>query len=264
MAFYGYARLIDQLGDSYDGDRLAALDWAQAEVEAALADPEATGLFPLIAAVAASALTLGLTETPLVELIEANRMDQLVTRYATWDDLMAYCRLSADPVGHLVLAAFGASSPEHEVLSDRICSALQVAEHLQDVAEDAIAGRVYLPTDDLDRFGIHADDLAGLARASTAAPTGLRAVVAFEASRARAMLDAGAPLVAGLSGRSRVAIAGFVAGGYATLDAIADHHYDPFGPTARPARGRIVRHLVALLTRARRESPAALERAGPC
>jgi squalene synthase HpnC len=247
MAFYGYARLIDQLGDTYDGDRLAALDWAQAEVEAALADPHARGLHPLIAAAAASSRALGLSETPLVQLIEANRMDQVVSRYATWEDLMGYCRLSANPVGHLVLAAFAVSSPELRVLSDHICSALQVAEHLQDVGEDAVAGRVYLPTDDLDRFGVDPDALAGLARVSTKTPTAVRAVVAYEAWRTRALLDVGAPLVTALTGRSRIAVAGFVAGGYATLDAIAARNFDPLGATPRPSGRRIVRHVLTLL-----------------
>jgi squalene synthase HpnC len=264
MAFYGYARLIDQLGDAYADDRLAALDWAQAEVAAALLDPEQPGLHPLIAAAGASGRTLGLDITPFAELIQANRMDQLVSRYGTWDDLLAYCRLSANPVGHLVLAAFGASSPPRRALSDRICSALQVAEHLQDVGEDAIGGRVYLPTVDLDHFGVDGDGLAAQARKGGRAGRELRALIAFEASRARQLLDAGAPLVGELTGRSRIAIAGFVAGGYATLDAIADHNYDPFGATARPAPGRILRRMMALLWSAHRASADATGGDRPC
>jgi squalene synthase HpnC len=248
LAFYGYARLIDQLGDAYDGDRLAALDWAQAELEAALSDPDAPGLHPLIAAAAASARTLGLDATPFpsspfVRLIDANRMDQRTTRYATWDDLIGYCRLSADPIGHLVLAAFDADTPTRRQLSDRICSALQVAEHLQDVAEDAASGRVYLPADDLARFGVDPAELAGLARPTTA----LRAAVAYEAQRTRALLDDGAPLVTELRGTARFAVAGFVAGGYATLDAIGDGGFDPITATPRPAATRVVAHLARLL-----------------
>jgi squalene synthase HpnC len=252
IAFYGYARLVDQLGDDYQGDRLAALDWAQDELEAALADPGAPGLHPLIAAAAASARTVGLDATPFpsspfVKLIDANRMDQTTTRYTTWDDLIGYCQLSADPIGHLVLAAFGADSPAHRQLSDRICSALQVAEHIQDVAEDAAAGRVYLPTDDLARFDVDPDSLAGL----TTATTGLRAAVGYEAAKARTLLDAGAPLVAELGGTARLAVAGFVAGGYATLDAVADGGFDPMTMTPRPAAHRVTAHLIGLLRTAR-------------
>lgn len=241
LAFYGYARLIDQLGDAYDGDRLAALDWAQAELEAALSDPDAPDLHPLIAAAATSARTLGLDATPFpsspfAKLIDANRADQTTTRYATWDDLIGYCRLSADPIGHLVLAAFGADSPAHRLLSDRVCSALQVAEHLQDVKEDAGAGRVYLPSEDLDRFGVDPDGLADL-RAPT---TELRAAVGFETAKARALLGAGAPLVGELHGAARLAVAGFVAGGYATLDAIADGGFDPITTTPRPRPQRVL------------------------
>jgi squalene synthase HpnC len=259
VAFYGYARLIDQLGDAYDGDRIAALDWAETELDAALDAPRAPGLFPLIAAAATSAVELGIDRAPFRDLIEANRMDQRVTRYATWDDLMGYCRLSANPVGQLVLAAFEGRDrdPEHARLSDLICSALQVAEHLQDVGEDALAGRVYLPVDDLVRFGVDPDDLARLAAAAGHLPTAkarahrapapLRAVVAFEAGRTRAMLDAGAPLVRELHGRSRLAIAGFVAGGYAAIDAVAAVGYDPLSRSTAPAKRRIAAHLTRLL-----------------
>ena len=84
----------------------------------------------------------------------------MVSGYATFDELVGYCRLSANPVGRLVLAAFGVADPERIAWSDRICTGLQLAEHWQDVAEDAAAGRIYLPADDLARFGVDARELS--------------------------------------------------------------------------------------------------------
>ncbi len=255
ISFYGYARLIDHIGDDYVGDRLAALDWAHAELDAAMSDPTTVGLHPLIASAASSARELGVGAEPFTDLIEANRRDQHVTRYATWDDLLGYCRLSANPIGALVLAAFDSDSSDHRVLSDRVCSALQVAEHLQDVGEDAAARRVYLPLDDLRRFGVDPHELGEPASttpaSTTPASTALRALIAFEAARTRELLDAGAPLVDFLHGRSRIAVAGFVAGGYAALDAVADTGFDPLTHRAKPSRLGVARHLPDLLRPAR-------------
>ena len=97
---------------------------------------------------------------PLLDLIQANRQDQQVTRYRTFADLQQYCELSANPVGQIVLYIFGAATPERIALSDRICTALQLAEHWQDVAEDLANGRIYLPAEDLERFGCTEADLA--------------------------------------------------------------------------------------------------------
>ncbi|HTU31054.1 MAG TPA: squalene/phytoene synthase family protein, partial [Solirubrobacteraceae bacterium] len=138
---------------------------------------------------------------------------QTVTRYETWDQLMEYCSLSANPVGELVLGVFGTATGDRIALSDRICSGLQVAEHLQDIAEDHGRGRVYLPVEDQERFGV---DEGSLARAAT--PDGpLRGLIAYEAARAGLLLSAGAPLARTLPLRQRLAVAGFVAGGRAAL-----------------------------------------------
>ncbi len=99
---------------------------------------------------------------PFLRLIEANRVDQRVVRYETWEQLLGYCALSANPVGELVLGVFGNASAERIALSDRICTALQLAEHWQDVAEDFARGRIYLPAADRARFGCEEDELAGV------------------------------------------------------------------------------------------------------
>ena len=176
---------------------------------------------------------------PFLDLIQANRQDQLVTRYPTFDDLQGYCRLSANPVGRIVLYVFGAFSPARAALSDQVCTALQLAEHWQDVGEDFRAGRIYLPGEDMTRYGCAESDLSA-PRSSPA----LRALVGFETQRARALLDAGAPLVGTLRGFARAAVAGYVAGGRAALAAIAAADHDVLSATPRPRARRTVAELL--------------------
>jgi len=145
---------------------------------------------------------------PFRRLIDANRRDQTITRYRTFDELVDYCRLSADPVGLLVLYVFDSATPERIALSDRVCTGLQIVEHLQDVAEDLERGRVYLPLEDMESYGCTVEDLS-----TRPTPEGVRRVVAFEALRARRLLDEGAPLARMLPWRAGLAVAGFVAGG---------------------------------------------------
>jgi len=236
LAVYGFARLVDELGDSAPGDRLAALEWLSGELEAAFAG---TARHPLMCRLQASIEACRLSRAPFERLIEANRLDQRCHRYETWEQLRKYCSLSADPVGELVLAVFGQSSPERIALSDRICTALQLTEHCQDVAEDLRRGRIYLPAEDLARFGCDEGELA----AAHATPA-VRAVLAFEVDRARGLIAAGLPLIGMLRGRARLGVAAFAAGGSAALDAIERAAYDvlPGPPTAGDAR-----RLVALL-----------------
>jgi squalene synthase HpnC len=243
LAFYGFARLVDQIGDDYNGDRLAALDWLDAETEMALADPGQPGLHPLVAAAAAAVCTVHADPDALTDLVAANRQDQHVKRYATFDELLDYCRLSANPVGRLVLAAFGVATSDRQRWSDRICTGLQLAEHWQDVAEDAAAGRIYLPAADMVRFDVAAEDLTAGPPASRA----LRALMSFQVARARRLLDQGSPLISSLRGRPRWAVAGFWAGGQAALDAVAARHFDPLLGAPRPSPSRTAAHLIAAL-----------------
>jgi squalene synthase HpnC len=241
LAVYGFCRLADELGDTYDGDRLAALDWLEAELDRAYAGP-AEPEHPALCRLSRTLAEVDLPRQPFADLIEANRIDQRVSRYATFDDLVGYCRYSAAPVGRLVLALFDATSPERVAWSDRVCTGLQLAEHWQDVGEDAARDRVYLPAEDLARFGVAEADL----RAARATPA-LRTLLRFEISRARWWLADGQSLVADLRGAARLATAGFVAGGLAALDAIAAADGDVLARPARPQRTRVVRHALALL-----------------
>ncbi|MBV6697961.1 squalene synthase HpnC [Kitasatospora aureofaciens] len=188
----------------------------------------------------------GLTQEPFRRLIEANRVDQTTARYATFDDLVGYCTLSADPVGRLVLAIAGVSTPERIELSDAICTALQVVEHLQDVAEDLARGRIYLPTEDLARFGVTEADLA-----APSADGAVRELIAYEAERARTLLDRGAPLVGTVRGRLRLLLAGFTAGGYAALAAIEDAGYDVLAQQAKPDKRRLAAKAAAIFAKGR-------------
>lgn len=162
----------------------------------------------------------------------------MVSRYETYDDLLAYCELSANPVGRLVLAVTGTSSPERVRRSDAICTALQIVEHLQDVAEDFGRDRIYLPAEDMKRFHVQEADLA-----TAGASASLRALVAYEAQRALDLLNEGAPLVGSVTGRLRLLLAGFVAGGRAAVHAIAAAQYDVFPGPPRPGKLRLLREV---------------------
>ncbi|MDI2125280.1 squalene synthase HpnC [Yinghuangia seranimata] len=244
LAVYGFARLVDDIGDEAAGDRLAQLDAVEADVQRIYAgrDPELAVLRPLRGTVDA----VGLPVDPLAALIEANRQDQRVSRYETYDELVDYCKLSADPVGRIVLYVFGRATDERFVWSDRVCTALQIVEHLQDVAEDLGKDRIYLPAEDMARFGVAEADLK-----APRASSDLRKLVAFEAGRATNLLRAGAPLVDSLRGRERLAVAGFTAGGRAALAAIAAADHDVLGRRPRPGKAGLLRELVRVLARKR-------------
>jgi squalene synthase HpnC len=247
LAIYGFARLVDELGDSAEGDRLAALDWLESDLDRAFkGDAE----HPLLARLTPTLRECSLSREPFARLIEANRMDQRVSRYETWEQLRGYCALSADPVGELVLGVLGMATPGRIALSDSICTALQLTEHCQDVAEDLARGRVYLPREDLERFGCSSTDLE-----ADHAGERLRAVLGFEVARARGLLAEGTPLLAELGGRAKVAVAGFIAGGGAALDAIERAGFDVLAGPPRAARGRLALAVAATLARSRRGRP---------
>ena len=239
LAIYGFARLADDIGDEADGDRLAMLDWLDEELVRAA---EGRATHPLLVRLTPTIEECRLPLEPFQRLIEANRLDQRVHRYETWEQLLGYCELSANPVGELVLRVLDAATPERIALSDRVCTGLQLVEHLQDVGEDAERGRVYLPAEDLRRFECTVDDLF-----AERAPPRLRALVRYEATRIRPLLDAGAPLAASLPGRFRVAVAGFAAGGHAALDAVVDADGDVLGVRCRPRPDRVMTRLASVL-----------------
>jgi squalene synthase HpnC len=255
LAVYGFARLVDELGDTAPGDRLAALDWLELELARAY-DGEA--LHPLMRRLTGTVQACSLPRGPFERLIEANRVDQRVARYETWEQLRGYCALSANPVGEIVLGVFGAATLARVALSDAICTALQLAEHCQDVAEDYAAGRVYLPAEDLASFDCDPDRV-GFGEPPREGPdrAALRDVLAFEVERARRLLDEGAPLIGQLRGRERLAVAAFSAGGRAALGAIEHAGYDVLAGAPRASKPRRLLALGATLLGRRAGSTAA-------
>ncbi|MFI8521032.1 squalene synthase HpnC [Streptomyces sp. NPDC085481] len=265
MAVYGFARLVDDIGDGdlapggadarhlgvppeHADDRLLLLDAFEADLRRVFDPADGAPGHPLLRALGPTVARCGLTPEPFLGLIAANRQDQLVGRYETYDDLAAYCELSANPVGRLVLALTGTATPERIRRSDEICTALQIVEHLQDVAEDLGRDRIYLPAEDMKRFHVTEDELA-----RPTAGASVRALIAFEADRARSLLDAGAPLVGSVRGRLRLLLAGFTAGGYAALDAIAAAGFDVLSGPPKAAKPSLMRRAGGVLLAARRE-----------
>jgi squalene synthase HpnC len=238
-AVYAFARTVDDLGDEAAGDRVAllhALDdritrtWAGADVS----DPVLAGLRPSVVD--------RVPERYFHDLVHANLHDQHITRYPTFDALLDYCRLSADPVGRIVLALFGQHTDPLVRLSDRVCTALQLLEHWQDVGEDRRAGRVYVPIEDLLGYGVPEADLD----ASTASRR-LARLMRFEVERAARILAEGTPLVRRLHGWARCCVAGYVAGGQATVRALRRTEGDVLGHSASPSRVRTAALLARLL-----------------
>ncbi|SEO85289.1 squalene synthase HpnC [Actinacidiphila rubida] len=260
MAVYGFARLVDDIGDGdlagggredavrlgldpeAAGDRTAMLDAFEADLRRVF-DGGTPG-HPLLLALRPTVRRHRLTPEPFLGLVAANRQDQSVTRYPTYGDLLAYCELSANPVGRLVLSLTGTSTPERIRRSDAVCTALQIVEHLQDVAEDLGRDRIYLPAEDMKRFAVEEADLA----APTASKR-VRDLIAFEAARARDLLDEGTPLVGSVRGRLRLLLAGFVGGGRAALKAVEAAGYDVLAGAPKATKPGLLREVGSTLRR---------------
>ena len=250
-ALYCFARLTDDLGDEAretgQADarlRLRLLDELAEDVNRIYQG--ATPQSPVMRQMAVTVTECQIPAQPLLDLIQANRQDQQVTRYPAFADLEQYCELSANPVGQVVLYIFGAATPGRIKLSDRVCTALQLAEHWQDVAEDLAQGRIYLPAEDLERFSVTEADLA-----EPKAGPAVKNLMRFETDRAATLMNQGAPLVGTLRGAARLAVAGYLAGGRAALAAIRAQRYDVLSATARPRKPRMAVELAKAYARGR-------------
>jgi squalene synthase HpnC len=227
-AVYGFARLVDILGDELESDRLAALDGLERELDACYGG-EPT--WPVMRALQPTIREYDLPREPFLCLIEANRMDQHVSEYETWDDLRRYCRHSAEPVGRLVLGLLRRADDQQLVAaSDDVCTGLQLVNFLQDVPRDLELGRVYLPGEDRRRFGA--------TRLDRPSPE-LTDLLRFEAARARGLLAAGRLLQARIGGRTGRAVGLFGRGGLAALDVLENADWDVFTQRPRPSRMRL-------------------------
>jgi len=273
-AFYGFARLVDDIGDeplpalagqlspggatprstvptpremSAEEDRairLRLLDELEADV-AKIYDGAEPHL-PAMRVLGETVRACGIPFQPFKDLVQANRQDQQVTHYATYEQLVRYCELSANPVGAVVLYIFGAATPERLAMSDKVCTALQLVEHWQDVAEDLANGRVYLPQEDLRAHGVTEEDLA-----RSTASVAVVNLMGFETDRATRLLDEGAPLAGTLSGWARLAVSGYIAGGRAAIAAIVNSGYDVLRKTPKPGKAATLAGLVSCYVKGR-------------
>jgi squalene synthase HpnC len=236
-AIYGFARLVDNLGDEAEGDREALLN----ELEQELDGPPRTEVMRRLHG---SIVERSLPREPFARLIEANRIDQRKSRYGAWEELREYCTYSADPVGRLVLAVYGhAEDRELVAMSDSVCTGLQLVNFLQDAPRDLALGRVYLPQESLRRFDVEDADLAGPLSEPVAA------LLRYEAERARGLLEAGLPLRRALAGRAGMSVALYAGGGLAALDALEGAGWDVFSSRPAPSRWTFARLALAELVR---------------
>ena len=237
---YAYCRISDDLGDE-TGDPQASLrlldEW-EAELNACYAGQPR---HPVFVALAETVRTLDIPRQPFADLLKAFRQDQTVTRYPRFEDLLGYCRYSANPVGHLVLYVCGYRDAGRQALSDFTCTALQLANFWQDVTADYGKGRIYLPLEDLNRFGVAQADI------DTAQNTpAFCEMMRFEVNRTRDWFQQGLPLIAEVNRELAIDIELFSRGGQEILNAIERQNYKVLGrrPTISKTRK------LALLARA--------------
>jgi squalene synthase HpnC len=224
---YAYCRISDDLGDEVGdpAESLALLDQWQSELEACYAgNPR----HPVFVALAETVRQFDIPKHEFSDLLAAFRQDQTVSRYETFDDLLGYCKNSANPVGHLVLYVCGYRDAERQQLSDYTCTALQLANFWQDVSVDYAKGRIYLPLESLRRFSVTEEDIG--AQRNTAA---FRAMMHLEVERARDWFQRGLPLVAKVDRELATDIELFSRGGQEILNAIERQGFAVLGK--RPA-----------------------------
>ena len=235
---YAYCRISDDLGDEV-GDTaqaLALLDMWGRELDACY---EGRSRHPVFVALAETIRACSIPKEPFADLLKAFKQDQTVTRYETMHDLLEYCRYSANPVGRLVLYVCGYADEERFRLSDATCSALQLANFWQDVSVDYAKGRVYLPQDDMRRFGVRDETI----QQGIATP-GFRALLHYEVDFARRLFEEGLPLVHMVGRELAVDLDLFSRGGLEILRAVERRDFDVL--TARPAISKRTKLALAL------------------
>ena len=220
---YAYCRISDDLGDEV-GDpasSLALLDEWQAELDACYAG---TPRHPVFVALAETVRKFEIPQHEFSDLLIAFRQDQTVTRFETFNDVLAYCRYSANPVGHLVLYLCGYRDPERQQLSDFTCTALQLANFWQDITVDYAKGRIYLPLEDLRKYSVSEEDIAQ--NRNTPA---FCEMMKFEVARAREWFARGLPLVKKVDKALALDLELFSRGGQEILNAIERQHFAALG-----------------------------------
>jgi squalene synthase HpnC len=220
QSIYAYCRISDDLGDEVGDTQqsLVLLDFWNDELDACY---QGVTRHPVFVALAETIRVCNIPKTPFADLLVAFRQDQTVTRYRTMQDVFGYCRNSANPVGHLVLYVCGYREPELFTLSDFTCTALQLANFWQDVREDYLRHRIYLPLEDMDRFGVTEEQVRDRRFSSE-----FRNLMEHEVEFAQSLFEAGAPLLHRVDKEIAVDIALFSRGGQEILRAIRKQNYD--------------------------------------
>jgi squalene synthase HpnC len=237
---YAYCRISDDLSDEVGDPRLSLrlLDQWETELVACYAG---TPRHPVFVALADTVKQFEIPQHEFADLLTAFRQDQTTTRYPTFADVIGYCKYSANPVGHLVLYLCGYRDAERQQLSDRTCTALQLANFWQDVSVDYAKGRIYLPIEDLQRFVVSEQDIA--AQRNTPA---VREMMKFEVERARDWFNAGLPLVGKVDKELAIDLELFTRGGQEILNAIEQQDFAVLG--RRPSISKVRK--LALVARA--------------
>jgi squalene synthase HpnC len=220
---YAYCRISDDLGDEVGNPAasLLLLDQWQRELDACYAG---SPRHPVFVALAETVRKFEIPQHEFSDLLVAFRQDQTITRYETFDDLLGYCRNSANPVGHLVLYLGGYRDAERQKLSDYTCTALQLANFWQDVSVDYEKGRIYLPLESLRRFGVTEEDLTANRNTSSFCE-----MMRFEVARAREWFERGLPLVSKVEKELAIDLELFTRGGQEILNAIEKQGYAVLG-----------------------------------
>ncbi len=223
---YAYCRWADDLADETgnSSESLSLLDWWEEQLDDCYAG---RARHPVFVALRETIERFNIPRGPFADLLTAFRQDQAVTRYECFEDLLGYCRNSANPVGRIVLCLADCHEPKRVALSDSVCTGLQLANFWQDVARDWEMGRLYLPREDCRRFEV-AETVLDTGECSD----GFRELLAYETDRAERRLQEGLPLVAMMPKPWRLSIALFVRGGLEILKAIRRQNYDVL--TCRP------------------------------
>jgi squalene synthase HpnC len=225
---YAYCRHTDDLGDEALGDRLALLEEWEADLGRCY---DSVPRHPVLVALQHTIRRFVIPPEPFLKLIEANRIDQRVSRYATFADLLHYCDHSANPVGHLFLYLFGYRDAERQRLADATCTALQLTNFWQDIAVDLQKGRVYLPQEDMERFRYSEEELRqGLVNDA------FRGLMAFQVGRTKGLFAEGLELLDMVDGRLRLDVKLFSLGGLAVSEALERNGYDIFRQRPRLSR----------------------------
>lgn len=230
-SIYAFSRGVDDLGDEAEGDRLALLDLWESQLDACYGG---TPSHPHFVALAETIRLFDIPAEPFKRLIEANRRDQTIVRHNTYADLLEYCTYSANPVGHLVLYLGKVREPDLHALADHTCTALQLTNFWQDVKRDNAIGRIYIPLEDLERFGISEEQIS-----NGATNESFRSLMRFEVDRARQLFVDGYPLIDHLDRTLKSDLALFIRGGLSILQAIERQNYDVL--STRPTLSKLAK-----------------------